>query len=248
MRKQSLSIPVQHLTCLAFFAAMISSGLCQTQPAAPADPAPAPAQEDKGIMVRMICVQTLSGDEEEFILANKTEDEKWIERGKLTLRSPFVSEWFKVPGGLTHMIRKEKAEFKSFGSFTAPPATKRSIIILLPDIKNKTYRAQVIDPSNLGFQKGKTLVLNYGNVTALVKMGEKTFTLAKGKQIVTDFDANENGTFRLTIGHKDKDKNIVLCYDKLLSSNPKTRKFVLLFPNKDSGLRATSLTEFGPFE
>ncbi len=199
-------------------------------------------------MIRMICVQTLSGDEEEFILANKTEDDKWIERGKHILRSPYVTDWFKAPVGLTHMIRKEKAEFKSYGSFTAPLATKRSIIILLPDMKNKTYRAQVIDPSNLGFQKGKALVLNYGNVTALMKMGDKTFTVAKGKQIVTDIDANEHGKLRLTIGHRDKDKNIVPCYDKFLSTDQKTRKFILLLPYQDSGLRATTLTEFGPFE
>jgi hypothetical protein len=54
--------------------------------------------------------------------------------------------------------------------------------------------------------------------------------------------------FGLVIGHVDKDKNIVTCYDHKVSSDPNTRKFILLFSDPDTGLRAMSLSEFGPFE
>jgi len=222
--------------------AVFSTGICMAQTEA------VPETKAKGPMVRMFCVRSLTGDEEEAILATKTEDGNWIEHGPVTLRTPFITEWFRVSGGMTHLIRKVGKEFKSFGSFSISPQAERSLVILVPDAKKNIYRAQVIDPGNLGFKKGKALVINYGEIPAMVKIANQALTVLPGKKIVTGIDADADGMFRLMIGHQDKDKNTVLCYDKSLSSNPQARKFILLFPDRKSGLRAMTLSEFGPFE
>jgi hypothetical protein len=214
----------------------------------PAQSDVAPEKKDKGVMIRVLCVQSLTRDEEETVLASQTEDGKWIEHGKLTLRTPFISSWFRVRGGMTHLTRKEGNAIKSIGSFSVPKQTERSIIILVPDTGKKIYRAQVVDPGNLGFQKGKALVLNYSNVPAMVKIGKNQVTIPPGQKAVTTIDANEDGMYRLLVGHLDKDGKIVPCYDKQVSSNPQTRKFILLFPGRNGGLRSMSLSEFGPFE
>ncbi len=82
----------------------------------------------------------------------------------------------------------------------------------------------------------------------MVKIGNSMKTVAPGQQIVEKIDADADGMLGLLISHVDKDKNIVTCYDHKVSSNPNTRKFILLFPDQDTGLRAMSLSEFGPFE
>lgn len=235
----------QAVLVLFFLSAILSpqTGLAQSEPAPDA-----PEQKDKGPMVRLFCVRTLTGDEEEAVLATKTEDGNWIEHGDLTLRTPFITEWFRVRGGITHLIRKEGTGIKSYGSFSISPQSERSIVILVPDKTNNTYRAQVIDPGNLGFKKGKALLINYGNVPAMVKIANQALIVSPGKQVVTGIDADKDGMFRLMIGHQDKEKNVVLCYDKSLSSNSQARKFILLFPGRNSGLRAMTFSEFGPFE
>lgn len=181
-------------------------------------------------------------------LATKTEDEKWIEHSAADLRSPFITPWFRVPRGTIHLIKKDQDKTISIGSFLIPQNPERTIIVLLLDKKKNIYRTQVIDPGNLGFQQGKAPILNYGNVPAMLKMGELTVTVNPGQQAVERIDANEDGMCRLLVGHPDKDKKIVPCYDRLVSSNPKTRKFILLFSGQNTGLRAMSLSEFGPFE
>ncbi len=82
----------------------------------------------------------------------------------------------------------------------------------------------------------------------MVKIGKASQLVAPGKQVVQKINANGDGMYRLLIGHMGTDKKIVACYDRFLSSNPNTRKFILLFPDPDTGLRAMSLSEFGPFE
>ena len=52
----------------------------------------------------------------------------------------------------------------------------------------------------------------------------------------------------MLVGYIDADKNTVLCYDHRVSFNPNTRTFILLFPDANTGLRAMTLSEFGPFE
>lgn len=211
-------------------------------------PAPAPAEKPQGVLVRLLCTQSLSGEEEQVTFATKTQDDKWIEHGETDIRSPFITEWIKLPPGILHLIRKKKDVVTSLGSFTIPEKQARTIIVLLPDMKKKIYHAQLIDPSKLGFQKGKVLVINYGNVQASIKMGKTMMTANPGQQIVEKIDADADGMYRLVIAYQDKDKKLVPCYDHFLSSNPQTRKFILLFPDQNTGLRAMNLSEFGPFE
>jgi hypothetical protein len=211
--------------------------------------APTEKEKEKGAMVRIVCVQSLSGDKDEKIhLAKKTEDGEWKELGDLTLRSPAITDWIRVPFGPSHVVRKSGDEFVSLASFTISPDMKGAVLILIPDTVNKNYRLQMIDPAKLKFRKGRALVVNYANIPALVNMGKETKTLAPGKQLVETITSDENGMHRLLIGHLDKDKKVVACYDRFVSSNPDTRKFILLFPDPETGLRAMTLAEFDPLE
>jgi hypothetical protein len=213
-----------------------------------AQTAPAPEKKEEGAKVRIVCVQSLNSKDEKITLAQKTEDGKWIESGDYTLRSSFISDWFRVPLGLNHIVRKNAAELTSIGSFTISPTMKGAIVILLPDMAKKVYRVQLIDPAKLEFRKGKALIVNYSNIPALVNMGKQTNTVAPGQQLVETITADADGMHPMLIGHLDKDKKTVLCYDRRVSSNPNTRSFILLFPDPDTALRAMTLSEFGPFE
>ena len=210
---------------------------------------PTPEKKKEGAMVRIVCVQSLSGNQdEEITLAKETEEGKWIELGDLSLRSPSITDWVRVPAGLNHVVRKEAKEFISLGSFTISPTTTGAVLILLPDLVKKTYRIQLIEPSKLEFRKGKALIVNYSNIVAMVNIGEKTKTVAPGQQLVETIKPNANGMHSMLIAYQDKDKNIIPCYDRLVSANPNTRKFILLLPDVNTGLRAMSLSEFDPLE
>ncbi len=210
---------------------------------------PVPEKKEEGAMVRIVCVQSLSGNkEEEITLATKTEEGNWNESGNLSLRSPFITDWVRVPVGLNHVVRKEAQEFVSLGSFTISPTMNNAVLILVPDLKKKIYRIQLIDPSKLKFQKGKALIVNYSNISAMVNIGDKTKTIEPGQQLVETIKTDANDMHRMLIAYLDKDKKVVPCYDKFVSANPKTRKFILLFPDPDTGLRAMSLSEFDPIE
>lgn len=209
---------------------------------------PAPEKKEQGAMVRIICVQTLSGKDEKITLAKQTEDGKWIEFGDLELHSSFVTDWVRVPAGLNHLASKNGAELTSLGSFTISPTIKKAILILLPDVKKKVYHVQLIDPAKLEFLKGKALVVNYASIPALISMGKQSKTVDPGQQFVETITADKDGMNPMRIGYQDKDKKTVLCYDRRVTFNPNTRTFILLFPDPDTGLRALTLSEFGPFE
>jgi len=229
-------------TCLAMIVILYPQGICNAQEEIH------PKKKEGETMARILCVQSLTEEEEEAILATKSEKGDWKEYGKTILRTPFISDWMVVRSGVSHLVRRKGEEMVSIGSFEIKDGLKRAILVMLPDVKKNIYRIQVIDPSSLGFQKGKALILNYGNVPAVVQIGKKTLLVAPGKQGVQNIVANEDGMYRMLIGYVDKDKKIVPCYDRFVSSNANTRKFVLLFPDQDTGLRAMSLSEFGPFE
>jgi hypothetical protein len=227
---------------LLILAAVLSAGICLAQPDT------APSEKKEAVMIRMLCVQSLTGKEEEALLATKAEDGNWMEHGTVTLRSPYITPWLRVPLGTIHLVRKDRGETLSLGSFLIPKNTKNSIVLLFPDTGKNIYRTQVIDPGNLGFRKGKALIANYGNIPAMVQMGKTSVTVNPGKQVVETINADKDGMYRLMIAQMDKDQKIVPCYDRFVSSDPQTRKFILLFPDPKSGLRAMSLSEFGPFE
>jgi hypothetical protein len=209
---------------------------------------PAPEKKEDGAMVRIVSVHNLNGKDERITLAKKTEDGKWIEFGDLDLPSPFITEWVRVSTGLNHVASKNGAELTSLGTFTISPTVKKAILILLPDVKKKVYRVQLIDPAKLEFRKGKALVINYSSIPALINMGKQSKTVDPGKQFIETITADKDGMSPMRIGYHDQDKNIVLCYDRRVTFNPNTRSFILLFPDPNNGLRAMTLTEFGPFE
>lgn len=232
----------QVISGLAIFVTLFSSEFCFAQTES------APEKKPEGVTIRILCVQSLSAAEEESILATKTADGNWIEHGTVTLRSPFITPWLQIPRGTIHLIKKDHDKIVSFGSFLIPPTSERFVVMLLPDTAKNVYRTHVIDPGKLEFQKGKALIINYGNVPAMVKMGKLTVTVNPGQQIAQRIETNEDGMYRLLVAHLDTEKKIIPCYDRFVSSNPKTRKFILLFSDPKTGLRAMTLSEFGPFE
>ncbi len=137
------------------FAVLFFAGIChaQTQPA----PVSPEKKNEEGAKARILCVQSLIEGEDDVILATKTEDGKWKEQGKLALRSPLITDWMPVPIGLNQIVRKKGDQMIPLGSFDVKEGLKRVILVMLPDPKNSIYRIQVIDPGNLGFQKGKAL-------------------------------------------------------------------------------------------
>ena len=136
----------------------------------------------------------------------------------------------------------------SLGSFKSGKKLHRAILVLMPDTTKKTYRINVINPEQLKFQKGKALILNYSKIIAVVKLGGKQKVVKPGQMRVVNIVANKDNMYRLLVSYVNKDKKVVACYDRFVSSNPKTRKFLLLFPDTHAGLRVFSLSEFGPFE
>ncbi|HCL97578.1 MAG TPA: hypothetical protein DHW77_07435, partial [Verrucomicrobiales bacterium] len=194
-------------------------------------------RKETGTMVRMLCVQSLTGDDKEVILATKTKDGKWKEHGKVTLRSPFISQWIQIPKGTTHLLRKQGKGMISLGSFKSGKKLHRAILVLMPDTTKKTYRINVINPEQLKFQKGKALILNYSKIIAVVKLGGKQKVVKPGQMRVVNIVANKDNMYRLLVSYVNKDKKVVACYDRFVSSNPKTRKFLLLFPDTHAGLR-----------
>jgi hypothetical protein len=233
-------------TVLRFLSVLAALCLQQTSHA---QDAPVPGKKEAGTMVRFLCTQSVTeakekDEDEKITLARMSEDGKWIEVGEIGLRSPFITSWIGLKEGQTHLVRKEGEKMISLGSFTIAPKMKNAIIIMLPDFEKKSYKLQLIDPAKLEFQKGKALIVNYSTLSAVVSMGKETKTVSSGQQIVETIKADGDGMYPLLIGHLDKDKKIVLCYDRRVSSNPNTRTFILLFPDPDNGLRAMSLSEF----
>ena len=235
----SCSIALMAMLCLA------ESSRAQTEPQTEAPP----EKKEKGAMVRIVCVQSLSGEkDEEITLAQKTEDGKWIESGDLTLRSPCITDWVRVPLGPNNLVRKGSEEPVSLASFTISPDMKGAILILIPDLVKQTYRLQVIDPDKLEFRKGKALIMNYSVTPAVLNMGKESKTVAPGQQLIETITTDKDGMYPLRIGYLDKDKKPVLFYDRRASSHPNTRTYIMLFPDTAAGLRAMTFTEFGPHE
>lgn len=211
----------------------------------------APAGEAKkpsGPMMRFICVKSLEEDEE-LIIASKTEDGEWLEHDTLRLRSSFITDWVKARSGVTmHLARRNGDKLDSICSFRLGEKMKRPVVVLLPDARKNVYVPNVIDPAKLGFKKGTSLVTNYSNVPAMVMLGNKRTQVMPGKQVAERAVAGADGMYRLLVGYQDSNKQLVPCYDRYVPANPDARDFLLLFPDTTTGLKVYSLSEFGPFE
>ncbi len=72
--------------CIALFAFFFSVSLLNAQDGTTRE------REESGTMIRLLCVRSLI-ENEEIILASKTEDGEWMEHEELKLRSPFINDW-----------------------------------------------------------------------------------------------------------------------------------------------------------
>jgi len=205
-----------------------------------------PAERKEGSKVRIVCVQNLGGGKkaDKLTLAKKSKDDEWIEFGDIELRASTITNWVRVPNEEIHVIRKGGENAVSLGSFTIPPKVNRAVLILIPNPKEKIYRVHLIDPAKLEFRNGKALVVNYTKIPAMVNMGQKTKIVTPGQEYVEDIKTDKDGMFRMLIAYKDKEDKVIPCYDRALSADDKTRKFILLLPDSRIGMQAISLTEF----
>jgi hypothetical protein len=198
-------------------------------------------------MMRFLCVSSLTEDDM-VILASKNEEGEWLEHGEIALRSSFITPWTKAVTGNMHITRREGEGLVSIGSFKLPENTRRSIVVLLPDPAKKRYKADLIDPTKFGFEKGMALVTNYSKVPALVMLGSRRVEVVPGGRVAARAVAGEDGMYRMVVGYQNEKKELVPCYDRYLAANPEARDILILFPDATTGLRVYSLSEFGPFE
>lgn len=221
-------------------------GLMGMQPMPAQDTPAAKRDKSSGPQVRMVCIKSLA--EEEIILASKNEEGAWTEHGSTKLRDSLITPWVPAASGTMHLVRKDGDELVSLGSFQAAGADKRYIVILLPESDQKGYRTNVIDPAKVGFGKGSALVSNFSSLPATVMLGEKRTNVMPGKQVAARAAAGDDGMYRMLVGYQDKNKQLVVCYDRYLQFNPESRDLIFLFPDATTGLKVFSLSEFGPFE
>lgn len=200
-----------------------------------------------GPMMRILCVGSLS-ENEEIILASKTEDGKWVEHGTITLRSSFITPWMKITAGAMNLTRREADGLVSIGSFKIADNIKRAILVLLPNAAKKSYQVDVIDPETLGFRKGMALVTNYSSIPATVMLGSKRTDVKPGQRITEQAVVGKDGMYRMLVGYQNGKKELIPCYDRYISANSEARDFLLLFPDTTAVLKVYSLSEFGPFE
>jgi hypothetical protein len=207
-----------------------------------------PKKKESKPLLRILCVRSLE-ENQKVILASKTEKGKWKEHKEMTLRSPFITDWTEVSQGVFHLTKRQNKTLVSLGSFTIAQNMKRAILVLRPRPNKKSYLINLIDPTQLDFRSGNALVMNFSKIPAVVKMGGESLKLVQpGKKTVIPIAAGKDRMFRMLVGYKNKSNDLIACYDRYVSANPKTRKFILVFPDPDTQLRVVSLSEFGPFK
>jgi len=200
--------------------------------------------------LRILCVAVLPGAEN-IMLASKDEAGEWtiITEEAVKIRSKFVTEWLPAEKGTMYLVKKTGDVVESLGSFIYPVNAKRLVIVLLPNVADRKYRIDVIDPSALGFSKGKALVANYSQQSAVAKLGAAMSNVESGNKVVIKPIPEENGMYRMTLGYIDDKSNPIPCYDRYVEYSEESRDFLLLFPDRrQPGFAVFSLAEFGPFE
>ncbi|MCP5532123.1 MAG: hypothetical protein H7A48_03015 [Akkermansiaceae bacterium] len=208
---------------------------------------PKSGKPDGKPLLRIVCVTSLE-DGQEIVIASRDEDENWHEHGTTKLRSSFISEWLPARGGDLHIAIRMDGGLRSICRFTYPSTTRRALAILLPDSSTRTYRADVIDPAELKFTKGLTLLVNYSPRPGAVALGNFRTKLKPGERKIVKARPEANGMYRMMAAYANGEKELVPCYDRYVSSNLETRDIVFLLPDSTLGLKVFSLSEFGPFE
>jgi hypothetical protein len=199
--------------------------------------------------LRILSVAVLPGAEN-IMLASKDEEGEWkILSEEVEIRSRFITQWLKAERGEIHLVKKKDEVVESLGTFIFPNNAKRLLLVIIPNIKKENYSIDIIDPGDLGFSKGKTLVANYSRQTAVAKLGSVIKEVEYGEKMVIKAKPDDNGMYRMTLGYIDKKNKPVPCYDRYVGYSEESRDFLLLFPDKrQTGFGVFSLAEFGPFE
>lgn len=208
----------------------------------------APAQEgDAKPMLRLICANG-TAEAQQAVLASKKENGQWNRLGGTEIRGTMVSDWLPSLHGELHILLKQDGKPVSVCHFTHPAGTRRALVVLSADEKEKGYRAHVTDPEKEGFAAGTTLIINASEVTGTVSLGTETLTVEAGRHLVAKPAPDENGGYRLMVHYPDEQDAKQLCYDRQAITNPKSRNILVLLPDPNVTLRVVSISEFDPFE
>lgn len=219
---------------------------CLTLPG-PALGQDAPEPQDAKPALRIICVSALEEDQK-VVIASRDESGTWKEHGEIKLRSSYVTDWLPVASGSMHLAVRVDDELESICRFTYPAAARRALLVLLPDVKAKSYHADLVNPAKLNFAKGSTLLVNYSPKVGTVMLGARRASVKPGERAVMKPIPDPNGMFRMLVAYTNEAGELVNCYDRYIGRNSEARNLLLLFPDPVLGLRAYSLPEFGPFE
>lgn len=197
--------------------------------------------------LRLICVSGLEA-EHEVKIASRDDKGEWLEIGKTSIRSSYVSDWLPAKTGELHLTTPGANGPQSICKFTYPEAARRALVVLIADPAKKTYQAVVYDPEKLDFAKGSILVINFSPRSGMVVLGTKKITVASGGQSVVKPTPEPNGMYRMLVAYEDENKKPVPCYDRYVQGNPDSRDLLFLIPDAALGLKAFSLPIFGLFD
>ncbi len=221
------------LVCLAFtFATRVH-----------AEPEPGD-RKDTAPKIRLIFLSSLVEDDG-LILASPGKDGEWKEHAELTARPSFITDWFEVRAGEVHLTQRTPEGLASKGRLLVPPGARSAVAIIQADPTAQTYLSKVIDPAKNGFARGSTLLMNLSKKRAMVILGETRVVVEAGATVVTKPALEANGMYRMLASYKDANDELVVCYDRYVSGNAKSREFLFLIPDGNIGLRVLSLPEFG---
>lgn len=216
-------------------------------PALGQEPGANPKAREGETQLRFVCVSSL-GEQQEVVLASKDDQGQWMERGTVELRSSFITAWMPAAVGKLHLALREGDTLKSICEFNYPASARRALVILIADPQKNIYKADVVDPAILKFEKGSLLIVNFSSQPGVVLLGSEKVSVNPGKRVVAKPALEANGMYRMLLAYLDPERNVVPCYDRYTSGNPDSRKVLFLFPDPTLGLRVFSLPIFGDFE
>jgi hypothetical protein len=204
------------------------------------------AGQDKR-QLRFVCVSSLPG-QQEIVLASRNDKGRWKEYGEVGLRTSGITDWFPAATGELHLARRENNTLKSICSFQYPAGSKRAHVVLAADIETNSYKARVLDPEKIGFDKGSVLVVNSSGKNALVALGTNERKIEPGQHAVLKPGMEEDITYRQMVSYfDDKDKD-VLSHDRHVPLNPDAREILFLMDDKNLVMKVVTLPIFGTLD
>jgi len=197
--------------------------------------------------LRFICVTSLAEDQE-VVLALSDDNGALVELGTTALRTSLVTDWLPATAGDLHLALREEKTLKSICHFQYPADTRRALVVLIANAEKNGYDSTVVDPEKAEFVKGSVMVFNFSPHTGMLLLDTKEEKVEPGQQRIIKPTPAENGMYRMMASYLDADGKTVSCYDRQVSDNQNSRKFIFLLPDKTMGLRLLSLPIFGDLE